>query len=153
MQTTQLRELLAPVVQRFYEKAIEKKVTLDFICPADLPVVESDGEKISWVIQQLLDNGIKFTPQGGRVALSLILQVPFVHVTVTDNGIGIPSERLDEIFEPFYQLDGSSTRRYGGTGLGLALVQKIIEAHGSKIRVTSQVGKGSQFEFNLKIKG
>ncbi len=146
-----LRELLAPVVQRSYEKAIERKVNLDFICPADLPVVESDGEKISWVIQQLLDNGIKFTPQGGRVALALVPRETFVHITVEDNGIGIPVERMDEIFEPFYQLDGSSTRRYGGTGLGLALVQKIIEAHGSKIRVTSGVGKGSKFEFDLKI--
>lgn len=151
LRPTPLRQLLAPIIQRFYEKAAERNVTLDFICPADIPVVESDGEKISWVIQQLIDNGIKFTPQGGRVALTLAPQGRFVHVIVEDNGIGIPSERLDEIFEAFHQLDGSSTRRYGGTGLGLSLVQKIIEAHGSKIRVTSEVGKGSKFEFNLKV--
>jgi hypothetical protein len=60
-----------------------------------------------------------------------------------------PSDRFEEIFEPFHQLDGSSTRRYGGTGLGLALVRKIIEAHGSVIRIRSEIGKGSEFEFDL----
>ena len=70
-----------------------------------------------------------------------------VRVTVSDEGIGIPANRVEEIFEPFHQLDGSSTRRYGGTGLGLALVRRIIEAHGSSIQVTSGEGQGSVFEF------
>ena len=70
---------------------------------------------------------------------------------IVDTGIGIPANKYQEIFEPFHQLDGSSTRRFGGTGLGLALVKKIIDAHGSIIRITSQVGKGSCFEFLLNV--
>ncbi|MCA2002034.1 MAG: histidine kinase, partial [Chloroflexi bacterium] len=72
-----------------------------------------------------------------------------VSVSVTDTGIGIPSNRLQEIFEPFHQLDGSSTRRYGGTGLGLSLVRQIIEAHGSLLDVQSVEGRGSTFKFPL----
>lgn len=150
LQPTNLRELFTAVTERAREKAAERKVRLEFICPASLPVVESDPEKISWVVIQLLDNAIKFTPAGGLVTLRVELHQHLVQVGVEDTGIGIPAERMNEIFEPFYQLDGSSTRKYGGTGLGLAVVQKIVEAHGSKIRVSSQEGKGSKFEFLLK---
>ncbi len=72
-----------------------------------------------------------------------------VVVSVTDTGIGIPQSRLKEVFEPFHQLDGSSTRHYGGTGLGLSLVRQIIEAHGSLLDVQSVEGKGSTFKFPL----
>ena len=74
-----------------------------------------------------------------------------VRVSVLDTGIGIPANRINELFEPFHQLDGSSTRKYGGTGLGLALARKIIEAHGSLISVSSVNEKGSKFEFILKL--
>lgn len=105
---------------------------------------------------QLLDNAIKFTPAGKSVELRLSAEEEYVQVSVTDEGIGIPEDRREEIFEPFHQLDGSSTRRYGGTGLGLALVRQIIEAHGSSIQVISGVEIGSTFEFSLpraKVKG
>ena len=72
-----------------------------------------------------------------------------VAIKVTDTGIGIPVNRLDEVFEPFHQLDASSTRRYGGTGLGLALVKEIVSAHGSMIEVNSEEGRGSTFSFSL----
>jgi signal transduction histidine kinase len=70
-------------------------------------------------------------------------------VSVSDTGIGIPASRLEDIFEPFHQLDGSATRRYGGTGLGLSLVRQIIEAHGSMLEVQSAEGHGSTFKFPL----
>jgi signal transduction histidine kinase len=76
-----------------------------------------------------------------------------VCLAVSDTGIGIPEDRLPELFEPFHQLDGSSTRRYGGTGLGLSLVRQIIEAHGSSIHVQSTVGKGTRFEFEVACDG
>jgi signal transduction histidine kinase len=72
-------------------------------------------------------------------------------VMVSDTGIGIPEARVDEVFDSFHQLDGSTTRRAGGTGLGLALAKKIVEAHGSIIQVASDVGKGSCFSFSLKV--
>jgi len=72
-----------------------------------------------------------------------------VTLSVTDTGIGIPKERFVELFEPFHQLDSSERRKYGGTGLGLALVKKIIDAHGSIIKIKSEVGVGTRFEFSL----
>jgi Signal transduction histidine kinase len=111
--------------------------------------VQGDEEKISWVILQLLDNAVKFTPNNGTVSIHLEMEEDNVQLAVTDTGIGIPSERLDEIFEPFHQLDGSSTRKYGGTGLGLSLASKIIEAHGRKIFVASEPNQGSEFRFSL----
>jgi signal transduction histidine kinase len=74
-----------------------------------------------------------------------------VNFQVSDTGIGISAERLSEIFEPYHQLDGSSTRRYGGIGLGLALVKKIIEAHGSQVEVNSEINKGTSIEFKLPL--
>jgi signal transduction histidine kinase len=113
-------------------------------------MVQADSGKIGWVVNQLLDNGIKFTPSGGSVVVALKEDGRnLVLLSVTDTGIGIPMDRLKEIFEPFHQLDGSSTRHYGGTGLGLSLVRQIVEAHGSLLDVQSVEGKGSTFKFPL----
>ena len=109
-------------------------------------------QKIAWVLNQLVDNGIKFTPSNGRVVVSVKREGEnLIIVSVTDTGIGIPSAHLEEIFEPFHQLDGSTTRRYGGTGLGLSLVRQIIEAHGSMLEVQSIEGRGSTFKFPLLV--
>jgi signal transduction histidine kinase len=130
--------------------AANRNVILQKEIAADLPPVQADEEKISWAILQLMDNAIKFTPAGGIVRLTIQPDVgQLIMVSVIDTGIGIPANRLEEIFEPFHQLDGSSTRRYGGTGLGLALVRDIINAHGSIIEVESVEGKGSTFKFPL----
>jgi signal transduction histidine kinase len=131
-------------------KAEERGVQVLVSASENISPVQADPEKIGWVINQLLDNGIKFTPSGGSVKISLKEEGNnLVLVTVTDTGIGIPSSRLKEIFEPFHQLDGSSTRHYGGTGLGLSLVRQIVEAHGSLLDVQSVEGKGSTFKFPL----
>jgi signal transduction histidine kinase len=133
-------------------KAMDKNVNLKAIIRPDLPHVQADEEKISWVILQLLDNAIKFTPAGGDVIFSLTKETnSMVSVSVSDTGIGIPKERLGEAFESFHQLDGSSTRQYGGTGIGLSLVRNILDAHGSPIEVKSEEGKGSSFMFLLLI--
>jgi signal transduction histidine kinase len=70
-------------------------------------------------------------------------------VSVSDTGIGIPADKLEKVFEPFYQIDGSSTRRFGGAGLGLAIVRQIVEAHGGEVGVSSEAGKGSTFYFTV----
>ncbi len=146
-----LTSLGMALINRISAKASEKKISLDLICASNMIAVVGDEEKLGWVILQLLDNAIKFTPQNGRVILELIPETGLARVSVSDTGIGIPKDRMDEIFEPFHQLDGSSTRKYGGTGLGLALARKIIEAHGSLILISSAVDKGSKFEFLLKL--
>ncbi len=114
-------------------------------------LVRMDQEKMQWVVMELIDNAIKFTPSGGTITVELDEENSFARFGVTDTGIGISPERLSEIFEPFHQLDGSSTRRYGGVGLGLALVKKIVEAHGATVNVASEVGKGTLIAFKLPI--
>jgi len=131
-------------------RAEERGVQLQVVAPEVLPLVQADPEKIGWVINQLVDNGIKFTPSGGSVIITLKESLSnLITISITDTGIGIPSARMKEIFEPFHQLDASSTRTYGGTGLGLSLVRQIIEAHGSMLDVQSEEGKGSSFIFPL----
>ena len=147
-----LDEVIVDIVTSSRVKAVDRGVILRVELEQGLPPVKGDSEKISWVILQLLDNAIKFTPAGGQVTLSSRLETDhLVMISVADTGIGIPTERLSEAFEPFHQLDGSSTRRFGGTGMGLALVREILEAHGSVIEVESEKGKGSTFSFPLLV--
>lgn len=148
---TSISDLINISVMRSSRLAKARKVTLQSSFPDNLPYIRCDGEKITWVILQLLDNAIKFTPQGGKVTISAQLENSLITVRVMDTGIGISPERLEEIFEPFHQLDGSETRKYGGVGLGLALVKRIIEAHGASIRVSSTINQGSRFEFSLPV--
>ena len=134
------------------EKAEGRGVTVHAVIDEGVPFVQADPQKIGWVLSQLLDNGIKFTPAGGRVILSVKPEANnLVMVSVTDTGIGIPASRQDELFEPFHQLDATSTRKYGGAGLGLSLVRQIVEAHGSLIKVESTEGRGSTFKFPLLV--
>lgn len=145
-----LSALCHATIDKVGPKAKEHKIQLITECADNLPKAEGDAEKISWVIMQFLDNAIKFTQPGGTVTLRIAQEKQQLTVSVLDTGIGIPDSRTDEIFDSFHQLDGSTTRRVGGTGLGLALAKKIIEAHGASIEVTSEMGKGSCFAFSLK---
>ncbi|HAL16258.1 MAG TPA: hypothetical protein DCP32_05760 [Anaerolineaceae bacterium] len=147
---TDLNILCTDVINQMQPKARDQKLQLILKICADGAMAYADREKIGWVVHQFLDNAVKFTPPGGVVTLELIPDELHFTVKVSDSGIGIQPTRLGEIFEPFHQLDGSSTRRYGGTGLGLALAQKIVEAHDSTIQVISELSKGSQFSFELK---
>lgn len=117
----------------------------------DLPPVLADENKLEWALNQLVDNAIKFNKKGGRVHLSAVPQGKRVELAVMDTGEGIPTESMKDIFEPFHQIDGSSTRKAGGTGIGLTLAQRIVLAHGSKLLVESHLGKGSRFSFTLPL--
>jgi len=141
--------VIARVIKKSLDKAEKRNITLSVQAPTDLPPVYADEEKLLWVLLQLVDNAVKFTPVGGRVTVRAGLDGRRVIFAVTDTGIGIPANRLNELFEPFQQLDGSATRQYGGTGLGLALVRRIVEAHNSEIKVESKEGQGSTFSFVL----
>jgi signal transduction histidine kinase len=145
-----VNQLIQNCADRSLSKARQQELSLQVELEEALPPVRVDSDKIGWVIIQLMDNAIKFTPKGGQVVVqSSTNDTGLISIAVMDTGIGIPQERMTEIFEPFHQLDGSSTRRFSGTGLGLAMVRRIIEAHGSNITVQSIVGKGSRFEFSL----
>ena len=145
-----IRRIANLAVKSSLGKATERSVNLQALIDEDVPFVQADSQKTAWVLHQLIDNGIKFTASGGSVSVGIKREGEnLVVVSVTDTGIGIPASHLNDIFEPFHQLDGSSTRRYGGTGLGLSLVRQIVEAHGSMLDVHSVEGHGSTFKFPL----
>lgn len=146
-----LNVLVETVLERSLDKARRADVELNMSVPEDLPPVRADLDKLSWVLYQLVDNAVKFTPAGGKVQVWAEQYNGLASIAVSDTGIGIPGDKLEEIFEPFHQLDGSPTRRYGGTGLGLALVKQIVDAHGSSVTVESQEHIGSTFRFDLPI--
>jgi signal transduction histidine kinase len=113
-------------------------------------LVQADRGRLRQVLLNLLSNAIKFTTDGGRIAISTRLEeVGFVRIAVSDSGIGIASEDQAKLFQEFVQLDASASRRYEGTGLGLALSQRLVEMHGGTIGVDSVLGKGSTFWFTL----
>ncbi len=142
-------ELLNTVHQHALDRAKKGKIELAIETEESLPRVRGDMERLGWALNQLVDNAIKFTTEGGRVSLKAARDEDRVILSVEDTGIGIPPDRIDEIFLPFHQLDGSIQRRYGGTGLGLALVNLILEAHDTKVAVASEEGQGSTFSFTL----
>ncbi len=146
-----LGDMIADVIKRSLERAEKAGVDLHSQIDAQPMVINVDRERLSWVLFQLVDNGIKFTPAGGSVTILTKSTNGTVELQVADTGIGIPSDRIGEIFEPFHQLDGAATRRFGGTGLGLALVKIILEAHGSELTVDSIEGRGSTFSFIIPI--
>jgi signal transduction histidine kinase len=149
LETVPLIELIGAVVIGSKHKASSKGVSLETRLPDELLALQIDREKIGWVLNQLVDNAIKFTPEGGEVRVKSWHESGTVHLVVEDTGIGIPADRLGEVFESFHQLDGSESRRFGGTGLGLTLVSRILDAHGAHIQVDSEVDKGSCFEITF----
>ena len=144
-----LNTLIKASLDRISVKAQKHEICMMAELADGLPPVRADEDKIHWVLLQLLDNAVKFTPKEGKVVVKARNDLGSVSISVTDTGIGIPEERIAEIFEPFHQLDGSASRRYGGTGLGLTMVRRILEAHGSHVNVESVVDVGSSFEFTL----
>ncbi|MCA9917088.1 MAG: GAF domain-containing protein [Anaerolineales bacterium] len=114
-------------------------------------LVRIDKGRMNQVLDNLIGNAFKFSPDGGTIHLSMLEEEDEVLVSVVDEGIGMPAEKHQRIFERFYQIDGSSRRRFGGTGIGLAIVKRIIDAHEGKIWVESEIDKGSAFFFTLPI--
>ncbi|MCK5861322.1 MAG: response regulator, partial [Candidatus Hydrogenedentes bacterium] len=113
--------------------------------------IEGDKGKLGQVFNNLLSNAVKFNANGGQVCIHVETRKDIVYISVTDTGIGIPKNALDKVFTRFYQYDATSTRKYGGTGIGLAIAQDIVRMHGSQISVTSTEGEGSTFRFTLPL--
>jgi two-component system phosphate regulon sensor histidine kinase PhoR len=117
----------------------------------DLPLVRADPNLVGRALQHLLDNAVKFSPDGGTITLRAWPEGEMLHIEVEDTGVGIPAEALPFIFDRFYQADGSTTRRFGGTGLGLSVVKQIVQAHDGQVGVRSVLGQGSTFYFTLPL--
>lgn len=117
--------------------------------PGTAVTVTADRGRLNQVFDNLIGNALKFSPNGGTILVNLVEEADTIRVSVSDQGIGVPVDKLDRIFERFYQVDGSARRRFGGTGIGLAIVKRIIDAHRGRIWVESEVNKGSTFYFTL----
>jgi signal transduction histidine kinase/DNA-binding response OmpR family regulator len=140
-------ELIKTACQMTAQRAASAGIELRYNQSAELPAFPGDFTRLSQALHQLLDNACKFSPEGAAVTVTAQMdpERKAMYISVADQGIGIMPEEHERIFERFYQVDGSLTRRYGGTGLGLALVKEIVEAHGGRVSVESEVGAGSTF--------
>ena len=150
-----LAPLLEQVVTALRAELERKRLTFSASLDPALPPVIGDRERLSQVFENLVINAMKFTPDGGEITVSAVragrIGRPTAEIRVRDTGIGIPESQLDKIFQRFHQVDGSSTRRYGGVGLGLSIVKIILDAHGAPIGVQSAVGRGTEFRFELPV--
>ena len=116
-----------------------------------LPAVRADADRLRQVLTNLISNAVKFSPDGGEVLVAAHARDGEVEVAVADHGLGIPADALPHLFDKFYRVDNRETRRIGGTGLGLALVKQIVEAHQGRVWVESEPGRGSRFAFTLPV--
>jgi two-component system phosphate regulon sensor histidine kinase PhoR len=137
------------VLEELKQRAREKNMAVVSEVPENLPPVRADAERLHQVLFNLLDNAVKYTQAGGRVVVTAKEKDDEAQVCVTDNGPGIAPEHLSRIFERFYRADKARSRELGGTGLGLSIVKHIIQAHGGRVWVESQPGKGSAFYFTV----
>lgn len=151
LQPLSISVLTENVFERSKKKAEKAGVSLEVQINSHIPAIRADPDRLEWVLLQLVDNGIKFSSNGGKVIIGANHTNGFVLVYIQDTGVGIPAERIEEIFIPFHQLDSSPTRRYGGTGLGLTLVKLILDAHGTELKVDSSPNMGSTFSFPIPV--
>jgi two-component system phosphate regulon sensor histidine kinase PhoR len=131
--------------------AAEKNIRFTYDPGHDIPVVSIDNRRILQVLMSLIHNAIKFTADGGSVDVRTRRDERGVLVEVQDNGSGIPPNEIPKVFDTFRQLDGSSTRKWGGLGIGLAMAKHIVEQHGGRIWAESEEGKGALFSFVLPV--
>jgi signal transduction histidine kinase len=143
----ELARLARKVVDGFRVQTDNHTFELDF--PADLPLVLADEARVRQVLDNLVSNAIKYSPQGGPIRIGAWLDGPDVTVYVADRGIGIPAGEQGRLFDSFYRVDSGLRRQTKGTGLGLYLCKAIVEAHNGRIWVRSEPGKGSTFFFTL----
>jgi signal transduction histidine kinase len=149
-QRVDMNEIGYTVIGKYAASAQDRGVSLRFTPSPNLPPVWGDPKSLERALMALVDNAIKFSPQGGDVTISLRKNDPWVLVSVEDQGIGITKENLPRIFDRFYHLERSEDHLFGGIGLGLAVTRQVIEQHQGSLDVDSTPGKGSTFTMTLK---
>jgi signal transduction histidine kinase len=150
-QAVDMLALARAVLARYQDKAKEKGIKLNLFPGHSVPPVSGDAGHLERALIALVDNAVKFSPDGGRVAIRLGQRAGMVSVAVSDTGIGILPEYLPHIFDRFYHVDRSSVQLFEGLGLGLAITRQVIEQHKGKLEVTSTPGKGSTFNMRLRV--
>nr|WP_292353320.1 ATP-binding protein [Methanomethylovorans sp. PtaU1.Bin093] len=147
--TIYIEPLLTEILSALKPLSSKKKIKISIQREKDTNAVVADEAKLKQIIYNLLGNAIKFTPEGEEINICIGTVEKMVRISVIDNGIGISPEDQKKLFRPFTQLDSTYSRRYQGTGLGLALTKELVELHGGRIWVESEVGKGSKFSFEI----
>jgi len=147
----QLIEVIERSAETTLLKASQKQIAIEVDVPPGLPMVRGDASLLRDVLQNLIDNAIQYTPEGGRIQVNAAIGARDVVVCVSDTGIGIPLVDQERIFERFYRVDAARSREAGGTGLGLSIAKHIVEAHGGRLWVESEVGRGSKFFFSVPL--
>jgi two-component system phosphate regulon sensor histidine kinase PhoR len=142
-------ELVTPCLESLRLRASEKPIEVAAEYAPDLPPLVGDLGALQRVLQNLLDNALRYTPRGGRIAVRVSAEPGGSVLEVADTGIGIPRSEQGRIFERFYRVDPARSRDLGGTGLGLAIVKHLVELHGGRIEVESEVGRGTTFRVHL----
>jgi two-component system, OmpR family, phosphate regulon sensor histidine kinase PhoR len=146
----ELLPIMSKVIGLSQKQFSQKQITLNYEPPAALPHVWAHDTHMEQVITNLLDNAIKYTPEGGTISVRVQVINDKVQVDVQDTGIGIEPKHTRRVFERFYRVDKARSRDMGGTGLGLSIVKHIIQVHGGEVWVNSTPGEGSTFSFWLQ---
>jgi len=144
-----LRDVAKMALHSCEVTAANAGISLRLDAPEVVPPIAIDRDRVNQVLDNLLGNAIKFSPRGGTITIGVEDRGDCLQISVSDMGVGIPPDKLKRVFDRFYQVDGSATRRFGGAGLGLAIAKRIVESHGGEIWVESEVGHGSRFIFTL----
>jgi two-component system phosphate regulon sensor histidine kinase PhoR len=142
-------QLIESCLETAQRRGAEKDLRISVSMPQNLPDIAGDRRRLAEVLQNLLDNAIQYTLPGGQIVVSAKSSEEEIILTVSDTGIGIPRADQPRIFERFYRVDVARSREAGGTGLGLAIAKHLVEVHGGRLWVDSEVGQGSQFHFSV----
>jgi signal transduction histidine kinase len=152
LQTVEVGPLVRTALAALAEEAVNKGLSVVCEVPADLPTIQADPLRLSQVLDNLVTNAIKYTPAGGVITTRAVVRGDVIRVEVADTGMGVSPEHQARIFDPFTQVDMTSTRAWGGVGLGLSIVKALVEAHGGEVGVVSEgEGRGSTFFFTLPL--
>jgi len=146
-----ITKLIKQMMRAMQAQAAARGVSLSLDLPGKLPKVNIDSQRINQVLRNLLENALAHTEKDGNIVVTAQEQANRVKIMVRDNGEGIPAEDLPNIFERFYRVDKSRTRVTGGSGLGLTIARRLVEAHGGQIKARSEPGKGSRFTFTIPV--
>jgi two-component system phosphate regulon sensor histidine kinase PhoR len=144
-------QLIESCLETAQRRGAEKDLRISVNLPPNLPDIAGDRRRLAEVLQNLLDNAIQYTLPGGQIIVSAESAEKEITLTVSDTGIGIPKADQPRIFERFYRVDVARSREAGGTGLGLAIAKHLVEVHGGRLWVDSEIGQGSQFHFSVPL--
>jgi signal transduction histidine kinase len=145
---TDLADVLAECAQRVQRLTDRHTIVTVWECDR---LVEADKNRVKQVLNNLLENAVKYSPDGGEIVAAGRVQGSVLEVSVADQGVGIPTRDLHRVFDRFHRVEGEISKRVGGTGLGLGICKRLVELHHGQIRVESRLGKGSTFYFTLPL--